>query len=39
MPSVDHYLLPIIAFVIRVSLLLVANEIRKPRGEKRSRVA
>jgi membrane-associated protein len=38
-PNVDHYLLPIIAFIILLSLLPVANELRKARGEKRSRVA
>jgi membrane-associated protein len=34
-PNVDHYLLPIIALIIAVSLLPVALEIRKARREKR----
>ncbi len=37
-PNVDHYLLPIIALIILISLIPVALEIRKARGEKRSRV-
>jgi membrane-associated protein len=37
--NVDHYLLPIIALVILVSLIPVALEIRKARREKRERLA
>jgi membrane-associated protein len=36
-PNVDHYLLPIIALVVIISLIPIALEIRKARGEKRSR--
>ncbi|MDQ6617387.1 MAG: VTT domain-containing protein [Actinomycetota bacterium] len=35
-PNIDHYLLPIIAVVVLVSLIPIALEIRKARGEKRS---
>jgi membrane-associated protein len=38
-PNVDHYLLPIIAVIILLSLTPVFLEIRKARGEKRSPVA
>lgn len=38
-PNVDHYLLPIIALVILLSLIPVFLEIRKARGEKRRRLA
>jgi membrane-associated protein len=38
-PNVDHYLLPIIALVIVLSLIPVFLEIRKARGEKRDRLA
>jgi membrane-associated protein len=37
-PNVDHYLLPIIAVVVLLSLIPVANEIRKARTEKRCTV-
>jgi membrane-associated protein len=37
-PNVDHYLLPIIAVVVLLSLIPVANEIRKARTEKRRTV-
>jgi len=37
--NVDHYLLPIIALIILVSLIPVALEIRKARREKRERLA
>lgn len=37
-PNVDRYLLPIIALVVAVSLIPVALEIRKARGEKRRSV-
>jgi membrane-associated protein len=37
-PNVDHYLLPIIAVVVLVSLIPVGLEIRKARGERRRRV-
>jgi membrane-associated protein len=36
-PNVDHYLLPIIALVVLISLIPVLLEVRKARGEKRSR--
>jgi membrane-associated protein len=35
-PNVDHYLLPIIALIVFLSLIPVFLEIRKARGEKRS---
>lgn len=38
-PNVDHYLLPIIAVIVVLSLIPVALEIRKARAERRSRVA
>lgn len=38
-PNVDHYLLPIIALIIVVSLIPIALELRKARMEKRRRVA
>lgn len=37
--NVDHYLLPIIGVIIVASLVPVALEVRKARGEKRRRVA
>jgi membrane-associated protein len=37
-PNVDHYLLPIIAVVVLLSLIPVANEIRKARAGKRGTV-
>ena len=38
-PNVDHYLLPIIALIIVISLIPVAVEVRKAQLEKRRRVA
>ncbi len=35
-PNVDHYLLPIIAVVVLLSLIPVALEVRRHRGEKRA---